>query len=44
VAPMAGGVIAALLYKGIRLPGPLISAKQAEQVLPSHQAERRQNK
>src|SRR5579884_3444697 len=42
VAPLAGGVIAAGVYKGIRLPGPLISAKQAEQVLPSHQAERRQ--
>ncbi|HEY2393151.1 MAG TPA: aquaporin Z [Candidatus Angelobacter sp.] len=44
VAPMAGGVIAAVLYKTIRMPGPLISAKQAEQVLPSHQAERRQSK
>ena len=44
VAPLAGGVIAAGVYKSIRLPGPLISAKQAEQVLPSDQAERRQNK
>src|SRR5712672_57155 len=44
VAPMAGGVIAALLYRTIRVPGPLISAKQAEQALPSHRAERRQNK
>ncbi|HEV7521898.1 MAG TPA: aquaporin Z [Candidatus Angelobacter sp.] len=43
VAPMAGGVIAALLYKTIRIPGPLISAKQAEQALPSHREERRQN-
>ena len=43
VAPMCGGVIAALLYMGIRVPGPLISAKQAEQALPSHREERRQN-
>jgi len=44
VAPMAGGVLAAVLYKTIRVPGPLISAKQAEQALPSHREERRQNK
>jgi aquaporin Z len=44
VAPMAGGVLAAGLYRSIRIPGPLISAKQAEQVLPSHQQERRQTK
>lgn len=44
VAPMCGGVIAALLYMSIRVPGPLISAKQAEQALPSHREERRQNK
>jgi aquaporin Z len=44
VAPMAGGVLAAALYKTIRVPGPLISAKQAEQALPSHREERRQNK
>jgi aquaporin Z len=44
VAPMIGGVIAAVLYKGIRLPGPLISAKQAEQVLPGDQADRRTKK
>jgi aquaporin Z len=43
VAPMTGGVLAAVLYKTIRVPGPLISAKQAEQALPSHRAERRQN-
>jgi aquaporin Z len=43
VAPMCGGVIAALLYMTIRVPGPLISAKQAEQALPSQRAERRQN-
>jgi aquaporin Z len=40
VAPMAGGVIAALLYKGTRKVGPMISARQAEQALPSQQAER----
>jgi aquaporin Z len=44
VAPMIGGVIAAVIYKGIRMPGPLISAKQAEQVLPGDQAQRRQTK
>jgi aquaporin Z len=44
VAPMIGGVIAAVIYKGIRMPGPLISAKQAEQVLPGDQAQRRQSK
>jgi aquaporin Z len=44
VAPMCGGVIAATVYKAIRVQGPMISAKQAEQVLPSHQAERRQSK
>lgn len=43
VAPMAGGVIAALLYKGTREAAPLISAKQAEQALPSERAERRKN-
>jgi aquaporin Z len=43
VAPMTGGVLAAVLYRTIRVPGPLISAKQAEQALPSHRAERRQN-
>jgi aquaporin Z len=41
VAPMAGGVIAALLYKGTRGIGPLISARQAEAGLPSQRAERR---
>ena len=44
VAPMAGGILAAGLYKSIRQAGPSISSKQAEQVLPSQQAERRQNK
>jgi aquaporin Z len=42
VAPMAGGVVAAVLYKSIRQAGPSISSKQAEQALPSQQAERRQ--
>jgi aquaporin Z len=42
VAPMAGGVIAALVYRGTRETAPLISARQAEKVLPSQQAERRQ--
>jgi len=42
VAPMLGGVLAARVYLGIRVPGPMISARQAEQVLPSQQAERRQ--
>jgi aquaporin Z len=41
VAPMAGGVIAALLYKSTRGIGPLISARQAEAGLPSQRAERR---
>jgi aquaporin Z len=41
VAPMAGGVIAALLYSGTRGAGPLISARQAEAGLPSQRAERR---
>jgi aquaporin Z len=44
VAPMLGGVIAAFFYMTIRVPGPLISAKQAEQALPSDREERRQNK
>jgi aquaporin Z len=43
VAPMLGGVLAAMLYLGIRMPGPMISARQAEQALPSQQKERRQN-
>jgi aquaporin Z len=44
VAPMTGGVLAALLYKVIRVPGPMISARQAEQSLPSQRAERTANK
>ena len=42
VAPMLGGVIAAALYLGIRMPGPAITPRQAQQVLPSEQKERRQ--
>ena len=41
VAPMAGGVIAALVYTFTRGVGPLISARQAEAGLPSQRAERR---
>ncbi len=41
VAPLAGGVIAALVYLTIRVSGPMISARQAEQALPSQAAERR---
>ena len=44
VAPMAGGVLAARIYLGIRIPAPLITSKQAEQALPSHAAERRQTR
>lgn len=40
VAPLAGGVLAAGIYLGIRLPAPMISTPKAEQALPSHQAER----
>lgn len=41
VAPMIGGVLAARIYLGIRVPAPMITARQAEQALPSEQAERR---
>jgi aquaporin Z len=41
VAPMVGGVLAARIYLGIRIPAPMITARQAEQALPSEQAERR---
>ena len=40
VAPLLGGVIAAVIYLGMREPAPMISARQAEQALPSEQAER----
>jgi aquaporin Z len=41
VAPLLGGAIAAGIYLGIRESQVLITAKQAEQALPSEQAERR---
>jgi aquaporin Z len=41
-APMLGGVVAALVYLGIRVPAPMITARQAETALPSERAERRQ--
>ncbi|HZD94835.1 MAG TPA: MIP family channel protein [Candidatus Sulfotelmatobacter sp.] len=44
VAPMLGGVMAARLYLGIRVPAPMITARQAETALPSHRAERRDNR
>jgi aquaporin Z len=44
VAPMAGGVIAAALYLATRAAGPMISARRAEEALPSDRAERRQGK
>ncbi len=44
VAPMLGGMLAAALYLGIRIPAPMITARQAEQALPSDRAERRQTK
>jgi aquaporin Z len=44
VAPIVGGVIAAVIYLGMREPAPMISARQAEQALPSDQAERQARK
>jgi aquaporin Z len=44
VAPMLGGILAARLYLGLRIPGPMITAQQAEHALPSDQAERRQTR
>ena len=41
VAPMLGGVIAAAAYLVVRIPAPMITARQAETALPSEQAERR---
>ena len=41
VAPLLGGVLAARIYLGIRLPAPMITSRQAEEALPSQQAERR---
>lgn len=40
-APMLGGVLAAHMYLGLRQPAPMITARQAEQALPSDQMERR---
>jgi len=44
VAPMLGGVLAALLYLGVRVPGPMIKTRQALQALPSERVERRETK
>ena len=41
IAPLLGGAIAAGIYMSIRESVTLISAKRAEQALPSEQAERR---
>jgi aquaporin Z len=41
VAPMLGGALASAIYLGIRERAPMITARQAEQALPSEQAERR---
>jgi aquaporin Z len=44
VAPMLGGLLAALLYLGVRVPGPMIKTRQALQALPSERVERRETK
>lgn len=41
VAPLIGAVVAAIVYKGIRIPDTVISVPKAERALPSQQAERR---
>ena len=41
VAPMLGAVVAAVVYKAVRLPDETISIPVAERALPSQQAERR---
>jgi aquaporin Z len=41
VAPLVGGALAAGIFSAIRQPGVQITSKQAEQALPSEQAERR---
>jgi aquaporin Z len=43
-APMLGGILAALLYLGVRVPGPMIKTRQALQALPSERVERRETK
>jgi aquaporin Z len=40
VAPGIGAALAAAVYMGIRAPVPLLSPREAEQALPSQQAER----
>ncbi len=41
VAPLIGAILAAVVYKGIRLPDEVIAVSTAERALPSQQAERR---
>jgi len=41
VAPLVGGVLAAVVYQIIRLPDEVIPVPRAERALPSEQAERR---
>ena len=41
VAPVLGAAIAALVYRGIRIPDAVISAREAERALDSQQRERR---
>jgi len=41
VAPLIGAILAAVVYKGIRLPDEVIPVSVAERALPSQQAERR---
>jgi aquaporin Z len=41
VAPIIGAALAAAVYMAIRIPVPLIAPVEAEQALPSQQAERR---
>lgn len=40
VAPLVGGVVAAVLYSAVRQPAPLISTRRAEEALTSQQKER----
>jgi aquaporin Z len=41
VAPLIGAVLAAVVYLGITPPTPALTAREAEQALPSEQLERR---
>jgi aquaporin Z len=43
VAPMTGGVLAAVLYRTMRVPGPLLTTKQAEKSLTRQRADRGQD-